>query len=83
MNNLDVFENLEKYFKNKKSELLKRKGVYPYDYMNSFNKLNEIKLPPFEEFYSKLNDENISEEDYNHAKNIWNENNEKLSRFIS
>ena len=47
------------------------KGVYPYDYMDSFNKFNE-KLPLKEEFYSILNDEHISDEDYQHAQNVWN-----------
>ena len=51
--------------------LMKRKGIYPYKYMNSFNKFNETELPPIEAFYSKLKDENISEDDYNHAKNVW------------
>ena len=41
-----------------------RKGVYPYDYVNSIEKLKETKLPPKEAFYSKLNDEEISDEDY-------------------
>ena len=48
-----------------------RKGVYPYDYMDSFDKFNE-KLPSKEEFYSLLNDEHISNEDYEHAQNVWN-----------
>ena len=48
-----------------------RKGVYPYDYMDSFDKFDE-KLPAKEEFYSILNNEHISDEDYKHAKNVWN-----------
>ena len=51
-------------------ELLKTKAVYPYDYMDSFEKFKE-KLPPKEEFYSILNDEHITDEDYKHVKNIW------------
>ena len=43
-----------------KFELLTRKGVYPFDYMNSFEKFNETELPRREEFYSKLNDSEIS-----------------------
>ena len=58
-------------FKGKKLDLMARKGVYPYDYMDSFYKFNE-KLPPKEEFYSILNDEHISNEDYKHAQNVWN-----------
>ena len=48
-----------------------RKGVYPYDYMDSFDKFNE-KLPSKEEFYSILNNEHISDEDYKHAQDVWN-----------
>ena len=47
-----------------------QKGVYPYDYMDSFHKFNE-KLPS-KEFYSILNNEHISDEDYEHAKDVWN-----------
>ena len=58
-------------FKGKKLDLMARKGVYPYDYMDSFDKFNE-KLPLKEEFYSILNDEHISNEDYQHAQTVWN-----------
>ena len=51
--------------------LMKRKGVYPYDYMDSFSKFNDTELPQIEEFYSQLNDTNISEDDYKHAKDVW------------
>ena len=57
-------------YKDEKLDLMARKGVYPYDYMNSFKKFNE-KLPQKEEFYSILNDEHISNEDYKHAQNVW------------
>ena len=56
----------------KNTELLTRKGVYPYDYVSSLNNLSETQLPPKEEFYSKLNDEDISDDDYQHAINVWN-----------
>ena len=56
-----------------KIELISRKGVYPYDYMSSIEKFRETELPPKREFYSKLNDCDISEEDYERAKKIWNE----------
>ena len=50
---------------------MSQKGVYPYDYMDSFDKFNE-ELPPKEEFFSILNNEDISDTDYEHAKDIWN-----------
>ena len=65
------FKNLQKNMKTN-SSLLARKGVYPYDYVTSIDKLKETKLPPKEAFYSKLLNEEISDEDYQHALNVWN-----------
>ena len=52
--------------------LMKRKGVYPYDYMDSFSKFNDTELPHREKFYSLLTDENISEDAYSRPENVWN-----------
>ena len=52
-----------KFYDGRSLDLLLRKGVYPYDYMGGYDKLSETKLPSIENFYSKLNDENISPED--------------------
>ena len=60
-----------KKFKGEKLNIMLKKGVYPYDYMDSFDKFNE-KLPSKEDFYSVLNDQHISDEDYEHAKKVWN-----------
>ena len=65
------FKNLNRVIKENTS-LLTRKGVYPYHYVSSIDKLKETKLPSKEDFYSKLNDEEISEEDFQHAINVWN-----------
>ena len=54
-----------------KTHLTLRKGVYPYDYMDGPKKMEETKLPPKSEFYSKLSDSNISDEDYEHAQKVW------------
>ena len=51
--------------------LLLRKGVYPYEYIDSWEKFNEISLPPKEAFYSELNLEDIKDEDYEHAQKVW------------
>ena len=42
-------------------------------YVDSVDKLAESSLPPKEVFYSRLNDESISDEDYEHAKTVWKE----------
>ena len=52
-------------------DLLTEKGVYPYDYMNSFDKFNDEHLPSKEQFYSRLTEEDITNDDYNKAKQIW------------
>ena len=51
-----------------KFSLLLRKGVYPYEYMDSWEKFNETELPDKESFYSGLNKEGITDEDYVHAQ---------------
>ena len=56
-----------------KTPLCLRKGVYPYDYVGSPEKLSETQLPPKSAFYSKLNKKDISDEDYNHAQKVWKE----------
>ena len=50
-----------------KFELLLRKGVYPYEYMDSWKRFKEKSLPDKESFYSELNKEHITDEDYAHA----------------
>ena len=52
--------------------LLLRKGVYPYECMDNWEKFDETTLPPKEDFYSELNLEGISDEDYAHAQKVWN-----------
>ena len=49
-----------------------RKGVYLYEYMDYWERFNETMLPSKESFYSELNLENITDQDYAHAQNVWN-----------
>ena len=52
-------------------DLLSEKGEYPYDYMNAFDKFDDEQLPSTEQFYSRLTEEDITNDDYNRAKQIW------------
>ena len=54
-------------------DLLTRRGVYPYEYVNSWDRFNETQLPPIDMFYSNLNMSLISAEDYQHAQRDWKE----------
>ncbi|XP_043465724.1 uncharacterized protein LOC122500722 [Leptopilina heterotoma] len=51
--------------------LLTRKGVLPYEYLDNLVKLKETRLPDKENFYSTLNDSGISDDDYLHAQRVW------------
>ena len=54
-------------------DLLTRKGVYPYEYINSWDRFEETQLPPINAFYSNLSMSSISEDDYQHAQKVWEE----------
>ena len=56
---------------NKGFILLLRKGVYPYEYMNYWEKFNGTSLPEKNDFYSQLNMEDITDADYAHAKRVF------------
>ena len=49
-----------------------RKGVYPYEYMDNWERFNETSLPSKESFYNNLNMEDIDDIDYRHANNVFN-----------
>ena len=67
----ESFKNLTKFYEGDELNLLLRKGVFPYDWFDNFNRLSSTSLPPKEAFHSILNDSEISEEDYLHAQNVW------------
>ena len=51
--------------------MLLRKGVYPCEYIDNWEKFSEISLPSKEDFYSNLNMEDINDIDYRHASNVF------------
>jgi hypothetical protein len=65
-----IFEN---YIENSqfKRELLFRKGYYPYEYMDNFNRFNETLLPSKDLFKSILNQTELNDLEYEHIKKVW------------
>ena len=53
----------------RKQRLLLKKGIYPYEYIKRFG---ETKLSENEKFYSRLSGSGITDEDYEHAQEVWN-----------
>lgn len=71
--NPNEFVYLTKEFQNKEQlALIKEKGIYPYDYMDSWSKYNETNLPSKKSFFNSLKLAHISDEEYIRAQNIWN-----------
>ena len=71
---LENFKNFKKHYPDMpedKLRLILRKGIYPYEYMDSMARFAEPQLPAKEHFYSRLNDSEISDEDYLHAQKVW------------
>ena len=66
------FWRFEEY-SDKQHELLIRKGIYPYEYMDSWNKFNETRLPSKDKFYSNLYMSGVCDAEYEHARNVWRE----------
>ena len=66
----DEFNYLEEFVG--KDPILNQKGVFPYEYIDSMEKLNETCLPLKEKFFSSLTNEGISDEDYTRAHEVWN-----------
>ena len=66
------FKYLSKVFKGNKLDLVKKKGIYPYEYMNNFKKTKENNLPDKECSFNSLKNCSISDEEYCRAIDIWN-----------
>ena len=66
------FWGFEEY-NDKQRELLIRKGIYPYEYMDSWDKFNEGRLPSKDKFYSNLNMSGVNDKEYEHACKVWKE----------
>ena len=82
------FKYLVKEFGSENLELLKQRGAYPYEYMNSFKRFNEDKLCTGKYFYSSIQDKKtgddgrisdgyVSIKDYMVCERIWDRFNMK------
>ena len=67
----EALKNLSNFYEGEEINLFKRKGVFRDEWFDGFEKLNETQLPSKEDFYSKHNDTDITEEDYQHAQKVW------------
>lgn len=67
----EQFKETALHFGNDKLETVTCKGVFPYEYIDSWSKLNETSLPSIDKFFSSLTKSNISDVEYNHALKVW------------
>ena len=65
------FKYLSEEFSGEQLKLVKEKGTYPYEYMNSLKRFNEDELPDKSKFFSSLKDSEINEKEYERAVNGW------------
>uniref|UniRef100_A0A8D8SD21 DNA-directed DNA polymerase n=1 Tax=Cacopsylla melanoneura TaxID=428564 RepID=A0A8D8SD21_9HEMI len=68
----DNIPHIKKFFPNShKRNLLLKKGVFCYDYLNEISKLEESKLPERSKFFSRLYNSELSDDKYEHALTVW------------
>lgn len=72
LNKTDEFTHTRRHMPDDKVHLMLRKGVFCYDYWDSPEKANETNLPSRDKFFSRLTQEDITVEDYEHANVVWN-----------
>ena len=69
---LEDLKETNRFF-GEKIDLVSRKGVYPYEYMDDFEKFKKQSLPKKTSFFSRLKQEKVSDEDFEHAQKVWKE----------
>jgi len=67
----DDFNILPTFYQGRKLELLMKKGVFPYEYVSSWSRLEDKALPPKEQFASSLSESTITDYEYAHAQEVW------------
>lgn len=68
----EQFIETKKYFSEEIFNIMRKKGVFPYSFVDNIAKLDVTSLPSKADFYDKLSEEHISDEDYERAKFVWN-----------
>ena len=66
----EQYKNLKQFYGGN-FKLMRRKGIFPYKFLNCWERFDESQLPSKDEFYSKLNMNGITDEDYKHAQEVW------------
>ena len=66
------FKNILKEFKKEDIHLVLQKGIYPYEWMDNYSKMNEQLPLNIKDWYSTLNDKNINEKELEFAKKVYN-----------
>ena len=67
----DEFRHLSETFASTHFDLIRRKGIYPYDFMDSIERFEETELPSQDNLFSKLSGDACSDADYAHALRVW------------
>jgi hypothetical protein len=79
LNFLDVSQflaagtSLDKWLKAYKCEV--QKAIFPYEWLDNYNKLNDVKLPEYKFWFSSLKNKNVGMDEYNDAIKLFNDNN--------
>jgi hypothetical protein len=68
----EQFNSMKQHSNEEELKLICQKGVYPYEYIDDIEKLQEKQLPPIKAFYSKLRLSGISKNENEHAQNVYN-----------
>ena len=76
----DGFKIVDNKYPPEQAKLIKQKGFYPYEYMDSVEKFKDDKPPPKKAFNSKLTGRGISNKNYNHVLNVWSSFNMKTMK---
>ena len=67
----DIMRNFYPDATDEMVQLVEQKGVFCYDYIDKFERLDETALPPHEQFYNRLAGEDCSEAVHARSKRVW------------